>query len=135
MNEKTKKTLSYVLSILIVGSITICIVVEPQITFTVIGSIALGVLTLLVLTYLVLWLKELLYDFFSSHYFQKVYRKYISKHYESRSQLLYYRGSEICTRCGKDCVVKYPLREYSVPVDICNKSVNVFIEECKLIVD
>lgn len=75
MSEKTKNIISYVLSILIVGGISICIVVLPQITFTVIGSIAFGALILLVLACVVYELKELLYDFFSSHYFQKVYRK------------------------------------------------------------
>ena len=79
MSEKTKNIISYVLSILIVGSTTIGIVVTPQISFAVIGALALGALILLVLAYAVLQLKELLYDFFSSHYFQKVYRKYITK--------------------------------------------------------
>ena len=79
MSEKTKNILSYVISILIVGSTTIGIVVAPQISFTVIGALALGALILLVLAYLVIWLKELLYAFFSSNYFQKVYRKYITK--------------------------------------------------------
>ena len=79
MSEKTKNILSYVISILIVGSTTIGIVVTPQISFAVIGALALGALILLVLAYAVLQLKELLYVFFSSHYFQKVYRKYITK--------------------------------------------------------
>ena len=85
MSEKTKNILSYVISILIVGSTTIGIVFEPQISFTVIGAIALGVLLLFVLACVVYELKELLYYFFSSQYFQKAYRKCITKHYESRN--------------------------------------------------
>ena len=98
MNEKTKKTLSYILSILIVGSITICIVVKPRISLAVIGALVLGAFALLSLIYIVGWLIELIYNFLSSDYFQKVCRKYISKSYESRKQLLYYRGNEVCSK-------------------------------------
>lgn len=136
MSDKTKNIISYVLSILIVGSTTIGIAVAPQITFTVIGSIALGALTLVVLLYIVIWLKEIIICLFSSHFFQKVYRKYITKHYESREQLLYDRDNEICARCDKDCTVKHPLRTYSRYDAKCNKITDdVFIEEHGLKVD
>lgn len=134
MSDKTKNIISYALSILIVGSTTIGIVVQPQITFTVIGSIALGALALVVLLYIVTWLKELLYDFFSSSYFEKTYRKYISKHYESRRQVFYERGNEICSNCDADCKLKRPYRRYEED-SYCKKRVDIYIEEHGLKVD
>ena len=79
MDEKTKNVLSYVLAILIVGGIITCIVVYPRITLTWFFDIVLTALGLLILCFIVSWLKELLYDFFDSDYFEEIYRKYKSK--------------------------------------------------------
>lgn len=135
MNEKNKNILSWVLSILIVGGIIACIVIYPRITLTWFFDIVLAALGLLILCFVVVCLKGLLYDFFSSSSFEKIYRKYISKHYESRRQLFRERGSEICARCDKDCAVKYPLRAYGRYDVSCTKRADVFIEENGLKVD
>ena len=134
MNEKTKNILSYALSILIVGGIITCIVIYPRITLTWFFDIVLAALGLLILCFLVVCLKGLLYDFFSSSYFENVYRKYISKHYESRNQLSYERGSEICKKCDLDCGLKHPLRIYNED-SYCKKMVDLYIEEHGLKVD
>ena len=84
MDEKTKNILSYILSILIVGGIITCLVIYPRITLTWFFDIILAALGLLILCFVVVCLKGLLYDFFSSSYFEEIYRKYISKHYESK---------------------------------------------------
>lgn len=134
MNEKTKNILSWVLSILFVGSIITSLVIEPRISLAVIGYIALGAFALLILSYMVSWLKELLYDFFSSSYFEKIYRKYISKHYESRRQVFYERGNEICSKCDADCMLKHPYRRYEED-SYCKKRVDIYIEDHGLKVD
>lgn len=134
MNEKTKNILSWVLSILFVGSIITSLVIEPRISLAVIGYIALGAFALLILSYMVSCLKELLYDFFSSSYFEKIYRKYISKHYESRRQVFYERGNEICSKCDADCMLKHPYRRYEED-SYCKKRVDIYIEDHGLKVD
>lgn len=134
MNEKTKNILSWVLSILFVGSIITSLVIEPRISLAVIGYIALGAFALLILSYMVSWLKELLYDLFSSSYFEKIYRKYISKHYESRRQVFYERGNEICSKCDADCMLKHPYRRYEED-SYCKKRVDIYIEDHGLKVD
>ena len=134
MNEKTKNILSWVLSILFVGGIITSLVIEPRISLAVIGYIALGAFALLILSYMVSCLKELLYDFFSSSYFEKIYRKYISKHYESRRQVFYERGNEICPKCDADCKLKRPYRRYEED-SYCKKRVDIYIEEHRLKVD
>ena len=75
MNEKTKNILSWVLSILFVGSIITSLVIEPR----VIGYIALGAFALLILSCMVSWLKELLYDFLAA----VISRRYIANTYPS----------------------------------------------------
>lgn len=134
MNEKTKNILSWVLSILFVGSIITSLVIEPRISLAVIGYIALGASALLILSYMVSCLKELLYDLFSSSYFEKIYRKYISKHYESRRQVFYERGNEICSKCDADCMLKHPYRRYEED-SYCKKRVDIYIEDHGLKVD
>ena len=134
MNEKTKNILSWVLSILFVGSIITSLVIEPRISLAVIGYIALGAFALLILSCMVSWLKELLYDFFSSSYFEEIYRKYISKHYESRRRVFYERGNEICSKCDTDCKLKRPYRRYEED-SYCKKRVDIYIEEHGLKVD
>ena len=130
MNEKTKNILSWVLSVLFVGSIITSLVIEPR----VIGYIALGAFALLILSCMVSCLKGLLYDFFSSSYFEKIYRKYISKHYESRRQVFYERGDEICSKCDADCKLKHPYRRYEED-SYCKKRVDIYIEDHGLKVD
>lgn len=134
MDEKTKNILSWVLSILSIGSIITSLVIEPRISLAVIGYIALGAFALLILSYMVSCLKGLLYDFFSSSYFEKIYRKYISKHYESRRQVFYERGNEICSKCDADCMLKHPYRRYEED-SYCKKRVDIYIEDHGLKVD
>lgn len=81
MDEKTKNILSYVISILIVVGITTCFVIDTRTTLTWFLDIVLAALSIFVPFFTVFWLKELLYDFFDSDYFEEMYRKYISKHY------------------------------------------------------
>ena len=80
MNEKTKKILSYVLSILIVGGATICIVIDPNNFLDVFLLIILPIIILAFLGLLVAVIADMLYEFFSSSYFDEIYRKYKSKH-------------------------------------------------------
>lgn len=134
MDEKTKNIISYVLSILIVGGIITSFIIDTYISLIGLLCIVLVILCLVIMIYIIEWLRGLLYDFFSSDSFQKVYCKYISKHYESRRQLIYYRGSEICLKCGENCVLKYPLRRYNGD-SYCKKSVDLFIKEHGLKVD
>lgn len=72
--------------------------------------------------------------FFSSSYFEEIYRKYISKHYESRRQVFYERGNEICSKCDADCKLKRPYRRYEED-SYCKKRVDIYIEEHGLKVD
>lgn len=78
MNERTKNIICYVLSTIIVGSITTILVIYP-LGFMLFLVALLG---LCILTFIVVWIKELLYDFFSSSYFHRACRKYISKNYK-----------------------------------------------------
>ena len=135
MNEKNKNIISYILSILIVGSIITCFIVAPYNSLLGLLWIFLSAIGLAFLTFIVKLVKDILYEFFSSNLFQSIYRKYVTKCYESKEQLLFERGTEICAKCGKDCVVKHPLRTYSRYDTICNKSADMFIEEHKLTVN
>ena len=85
MDEKTKKQLHkdiiyYVLSVLIAVGLTKSIMTEPYKSQEVFVYIVLITWALLFLRYIVLWLKKLLYEYFSSSQFKKIYRKYKSKH-------------------------------------------------------
>ena len=131
MNEKTKNILSWVLSILFVGGIITILFVNPCIFLYIIGAVGL----LFLFGAMVYVVKTVLYDVISKACSQEQYRKYISKHYESREQLFRERGNEICAWCDKDCVVKYPSRIYDKSQANCTKSADVFIEECGLKID
>ncbi len=80
MDEKTKKIISYVLSILIVGGITICWVIYPNNFLDVFLCVILPIIILAFLGLLVAVIADMLYEFFSSSYFENIYRKYKSKH-------------------------------------------------------
>ena len=80
MDEKTKKIISYVLSILIVGGATICIVIDPNNFLDVFIWIILPIIILAFLGLSVAVIADMLYEFFSSSYFEEIYRKYKSKH-------------------------------------------------------
>ena len=79
MDEKTKKIISYVLSILIVGGATTCCVIDPNNFLDVFLWIIL-IIILAFLGLLVAVIADMLYEFFSSSYFENIYRKYKSKH-------------------------------------------------------
>ena len=134
MNEKTKNILSYVLSILIVGGIITCFVIAPFTSFKVFGIILFSIIFLPFLFFTVVWVRESIYDFFSSSHFEEIYRKYISKHYESRRQVFYERGNEICSKCNADCMLKHPYRRYEED-SYCKKRVDIYIEDHGLKVD
>ena len=95
MNEKTKNILSWVLSILFVGSIITSLVIKPRISLAVIGYIALGAFALLILSYMVSCLKVLLYVFLAA----VILRRYIANIYQSFMN----RGD----RCSMREVMKY----------------------------
>lgn len=135
MNEKTKNIISYILSILIVGSITTCFIIAPYDSLLGLFWIFLTAIGLALMLSIIKLVKDIVYEFFSSDLFQSTYRKYITKCYESKEQLLFERGKEICAKCCKDCVVKYPLRAYSRYDTTCNKSADMFIKEHNLIVN
>lgn len=135
MNEKNKNILSYVISILIVGSITTCFIIAPYDSLLGLFWIFLTAIGLALLLSIIKLVKDIVYEFFSSNLFQSIYRKYVTKCYESKKQLLFERGKEICTKCGEDCVVKHPLRIYSRYDTTCNKSADIFIKEHKLTVN
>ena len=80
MDEKTKKIISYVLSILIVGGVTTCFVIDPNKGLDIILWIILPIIILAFLGLLVAVIADMLYEFFSSSYFDELYRKYKSKH-------------------------------------------------------
>lgn len=134
MNEKTKNILSWVLSILIAGGIITCFVIAPFTSFKVFCVILFSIIFLPLLFFTVEWVRESIYDFFSSSYFEKIYRKYISKHYESRRQVFYERGDEICSKCDADCKLKHPYRRYEED-SYCKKRVDIYIEDHGLKVD
>lgn len=134
MDERTKNILSYVLSILFVGGIITSFIIDTYNSLLFILFSVLIILSLFVLSGIVMWLKGLLYDFFSSNTFQKTYRKYISKHYKSKTQLCYERGNEICAKCDTDCGLKYPLRIYDTN-SYCRKIIDMYIKEHKLKVE
>ena len=134
MDEKTKNILSYVLSIMIVGSIITSFAIDPYNSTIGLLYILGAILGLCFLGYWVARVRDLLYEFFSSSYFQKVYHKYISKHYESRRQVFYERGNEICSKCDADCMLKRPFRRYEED-SYCKNRVDLYIEEYGLKVD
>ena len=134
MDEKTKNILSYILSILFVGSIVTCLVINPYVCLMSCFFTILAIFGLFFLIYIVKCVKKQIYDFFSSNYFQKNYRKYIYKHYDSREQLFYERGDEICAKCDRDCVVKHPIRRYNEDSH-CKERIDIFIKENGLNID
>lgn len=134
MNEKTKNILSWILAILFIGSIIISFVIAPFTSFKVFGVIIFSIIFLPFLFFIIVWVRDSIYDFFSSNYFQKKYRKYISKHYESRRQVFYERGNEICSKCDADCKLKRPYRRYEED-SYCKKRVDIYIEDHGLKVD
>ena len=79
MDEKTKKILSYVISILLVGGATTCLVIDPNKFLDVFLWIILPIIILAFLGLLVAIIADMLYEFFSSSYFDELYRKYKSK--------------------------------------------------------
>ena len=79
MDEKTKKILSYVISILIVGGATTYCVIDPNNFLDVFLWIILPIIFLAFLGLLVAVIADMLYEFFSSSYFDEIYRKYKSK--------------------------------------------------------
>ena len=87
MNEKNKNIISYILSILIVGSITTCFIVAPYNSLLGLLWIFLSAIGLALLTFIVKLVKDILYEFFSSNLFQSIYRKYVTKCYESKEIL------------------------------------------------
>lgn len=84
MNEKTKNTLSYVLSILIVGSIITCFVINPYNSLVGLLWIFLTIIGLAFILSIIKAVKDIVYEFFSSNLFQSIYRKYVTKCYESK---------------------------------------------------
>ena len=134
MNEKIKNILSWILAILFIGSITISFIIAPFTSFKVFGVILFSIIFLPLYFFIVVWIRESIYDFFTSNYFQKKYRKYISKHYESKEQLFCERGDEICSKCDVDCILQYPLRRY-IEDSYCKKRVDLYIKEHKLKID
>ena len=80
MNEKTKKIISYVLSVLIVGGATTYLVIDPNNFLDVFLCAILPIIILAFLGLLVAVIADMLYEFFSSSYFDEIYRKYKSKH-------------------------------------------------------
>ena len=80
MDEKTKNILSYVISILIVGGATTYCVIDPNNFLDVFLWIILPIIFLAFLGLLVAVIADMLYEFFSSSYFDELYRKYKSKH-------------------------------------------------------
>ena len=80
MDEKTKNILSYVISILIVGGATTYCVIDPNNFLDVFLWIILPIIILAFLGLLVAVIADMLYEFFSSSYFEDIYRKYKSKH-------------------------------------------------------
>ena len=79
MNEKTKNVLSYVISILIVGGATTYLVIDPNAFLDVFLWIILPIIILAFLGILVAVIADMLYEFFSSSFFEEIYRKYKSK--------------------------------------------------------
>lgn len=79
MDEKTKNVLSYVISILIVGGATTCLVIDPNKFLDVFLWIILPIIILAFLCILVVVIADMLYEFFSSSYFEEIYHKYKSK--------------------------------------------------------
>ena len=134
MNEKTKNILCYVLSFLINGGIITSFIIDPCKSLEVLFWIILAIIALAFLGVLVAFVADILYKFFSSSSFEKIYRKYISKHYESKRQVFYERGSEICSKCDADCILQYPLRRY-IEDSYCKKRVDLYIKKHKLKID
>ena len=79
MDEKTKKIISYVISILIVGGATTCCVIDPNNFLDVFFFIILPIIILAFLDLLVAVIADMLYEFFSNSFFDEIYRKYKSK--------------------------------------------------------
>ena len=79
MDEKTKNVLSYVISILIVGGATTYLVIDPNNFLDVFLCAILPIIILAFLGLLVAVIADMLYEFFSSSYFDEIYRKYKSK--------------------------------------------------------
>lgn len=79
MNEKTKDILSYVLSILIVGSIITYFVINPYNSLVGLLWIFLTIISLAFILSIIKAVKDIVYEFFSSNLFQRIYHKYVTK--------------------------------------------------------
>ena len=80
MDENTKKIISYVLSTLIVGGIMASFIIDPRKSIEVFFWIILAIIAVAFLCVLVAFVTDILYEIFSSSYFNELYRKYKSKH-------------------------------------------------------
>ena len=79
MNENIKILVSYILAILIVGSIIACFVIEPYNSLLGIAFILLGTICLVFIVFMVRIIKDILYMFFDSELFQNIYRIFVDK--------------------------------------------------------
>lgn len=79
MNENIKTLISYILAILIVGSLIACFVIAPYKSLLGISWILLGTIGLVFIVFIVRIIKDILYMFFDSKLFQSIYHDYITK--------------------------------------------------------
>lgn len=120
MNEKTKNILSWVLSILIVGSIITSFVIDPYNSLICCLLIAAAIIALVVLGCICHGVKHLMYEIVNSRKFQRLYRRYVNKHYESREHIIYQIGSEVCLECSLNCKIKDSIHApYQIKKNYC----------------
>ena len=79
MDEKNKNILCYILSFLINGGIITSFIIDPRQSIEVFFWIILALIAVAILCVLVAFVADILYEIFSSSYFDELYRKYKSK--------------------------------------------------------
>ena len=106
MNERTKNILSWTLTILFIGGAIIIFIINPRNFFMHCLWLIVAIIAIVILVYISLGVKHVIYEIIDNRKFQRLYRRYISKHYESREHIIYSIGSEVCLECSLNCNIK-----------------------------
>ena len=84
MSERTKNILSWILTILFIGGAITSLIINPGNFFMYCLWIIVAIIAIVILVYIWLGVKHVMYEIINNRKFQRLYRRYISKHYESR---------------------------------------------------
>lgn len=106
MSERTKNILSWIVTILFIGGVITSLIINPCNFFMYCLWIIVAIIAIVILVYICLGVKHVMYEIINNRKFQRLYRRYVSKHYESREHIIYAIGSKVCLECSLNCNIK-----------------------------